>query len=161
MKGRVADFGPCSFEAITAFFAFRAQASEGDATRVQEFVVNASVEGAPEDRNGRILQSMLDTPAKFLKFIRILLAGDSVYALEALLDPELAETGSSTRAHREDDGILLEPLLRSLHRDPRSIDAIETVVNDMKGAAAFPPGFESVWQPISAARAARRNARKS
>lgn len=160
LTGRVADFGACSFEAITSFFAFRVRVSEGDRSIESTFVINVPLENAPPDRQARLLQSLLDDPAKVLRFLQMLLALDSDEVLE-LIDSAEGPEGSTSGAANAVDAALLESLLRALDRDPSRIDAVDALVRDLAateaGRKTFPPDFERIWGPIRAARASLPN----
>lgn len=51
---------------------------------------------------------------------------------------------------------LLEPLLKALDRDPRRIDQVARLVDDLsrleKGRSLLPEDFLQAWKPIWAAR---------
>ena len=51
---------------------------------------------------------------------------------------------------------LLEALMRALSRNPEQLDRIARLVDDLRrteqGARLLPEGFDSVWEPIWAAR---------
>lgn len=159
LKGQVADFGLCSFEAITSFFAIAVRTTEGATTLDGTFVVNATLEGAPADRNGRILRSLLDSPAKVLRFIHLLLAHDPHDVLDALEAAE-RQAGNAASNGAASGPALLEVMLRALDRNPPSIDAVERVVRDLRegqsGKESLPAGFAEIWEPIWAARSAER-----
>jgi hypothetical protein len=158
LERRVSDFGPCSFDALTSFFAFAVQLSEGEEELEDTFVLNVVLEGAPANRAGRILQSLLDDPAKVLQFLRILLATDPLEALEVMEQEDTTAQAVGAPAGVSDSA-LLETLLRALDRDPGRIDAVSEIVRDLSsteaGRRAFPAGFMNVWEPIRNARATR------
>lgn len=159
LKNQVADFGLCSFEAMTSFFEFAVRVVESEASVERTFVVNARMEGAPEDRNGRILRSLLDCPLKVLRFLQMLLSYEPLDVLKAFEAGQAQEVGSGGGSEANEPP-LLEALLRALDRNPRAIDAVERVVRDMRdaqgGTDVLPTGFLAVWEPIWAAHSAER-----
>jgi hypothetical protein len=72
--GEIVTFRPLSFGALTSFFAFEVTVSSDDALVSQTFTVNVPLEGAPPDRQERILRTLLDSRAKVLRLILLLLA---------------------------------------------------------------------------------------
>jgi hypothetical protein len=155
LRDQVADFGLCSFEAITAFFAFAVHVAEGDTALDTVFVVNATIEGAPYDRNGRILRSLLDSPAKVLRFVHLLLNHDEVDISEGA-ESFAAQRAGAGNGNEASEPPMLEALLRALDRSPGAIDAVARMVRDLRegqsGTEPLPPGFAEVWDPIWAAR---------
>ena len=151
-----ADFGARSFEALTSFFAISVSAVEGTQSCEEVFVVNAELLNAPADRAARVLESMLDDPAKVLRFLRLLLALEPLELMRALMrldsDGEGADGSDAERAPVP----LLEAMLRALDLDPTRLDDIDSVVTDLlrteQGRAFLPPDFMKAWEPIREAR---------
>lgn len=156
-----ASFGPLSFAALTSFFAFELTARNGQKVLANRFVLNVPLEGAPPDRQQRLLQSLLRDKKHVLRFIMLLLAeGGS----------ELGEVISRIRDDRDDEGRegrsgghadnfefpVFEKLVRALDRNPARLDRVAAVVDDLRktpeGRNLLPEGFEEVWEPIWAAR---------
>ena len=155
--GLVADFPGTSFEALTSFFAIKLEAKLGVLSAEETFVVNAPIEGAPENRIARVLNSLLDNPAKVLLFLRLLLAMDPFEVMDAL-DP--ADDAPICAGNRQMPSLtetpLLEAMLRALAQEPVRLDAITQVVADLvatsDGRGRLPPGFLAAWEPIQKAR---------
>lgn len=153
--GGTAVFERCSFQALTTFFAFELTPTAAPAKRCT-FVVSVPLEGAPADRAGRIVRSLLDDPSKVLRFLRLLLAVDAFEILN-LLDP--AKDAKSNRAgngHSADDAIpLFESLVRTLEREPERLVAVDRLVRELRsapeGERLLPPEFDQVWTPLWAA----------
>ncbi|HEX8703095.1 MAG TPA: phospholipase D family protein [Myxococcaceae bacterium] len=151
------DFAARSFEALTGFFAFSLTATSGPEKAEVVFVITATLLNAPANRAARILQSMLDDPAKVLRFLRMLLATDPLELLEGMAgfdkpEAEPGTKGASTGAEVP----LLEAMIKALDRDPSRLDAIHQVVQDLlatdEGRQLLPEGFLKAWEPIWAAR---------
>ncbi len=153
--GATAVFDRCSFEALTTFFAFELTPTAAPSKRCT-FVVTVTLEGAPEDRASRIVQSLLDDPSKMLRFLRLLLATDA-FELIDLLDPGAhAEPGSAGSTLPVDDSLpLFESLVRTLERDPDRLLAVERLVRELRstpeGGRLLPPEFDQLWTPLWAA----------
>ncbi|RKH68028.1 phospholipase D family protein [Corallococcus aberystwythensis] len=151
------DFAARSFEALTGFFALSLATAVEDKTAEAVFVVTAVLQNAPANRAARILQSMLDEPAKVLRFLRMLLASDPMDILEGLAGFDATEsTPGAKDAGAGTEVPLLEAMVRTLDRAPVRLDAIHQVVQDLlstdEGRKLLPEGFLAAWQPIWAAR---------
>lgn len=167
-ESAVARFERCSIQALTAFFAFEIAATAGARVERCTFVVRVPLVGAPEDRNARVLHSLLDDPAKVLRFLRMLLSLDAFEALE-VLDPEDehdtdgAENGAGAGASSYVP--LFESLVRTLEREPARLVEVDRLVRELRrtpeGAKLLPPDFERVWTPLWAAFQSLEKGRKS
>lgn len=155
-----ASFGPLSFEALTSFFAFELTASKGQKELSYRFVLNAPLEGAPADRQERLLRAMLRDRKHVLRFIMLLLA-EGGSELGEVLSRIRDEDGEEKRAGRggpagDFELPVFEKLVRALDRNPARLDRVAGVVGDLlktpEGRDLLPEGFEEVWGPIWAAR---------
>lgn len=149
-------FPGLSFEALTSFFVFTAKASRDGEHREIEFVVNAELLGAPDDRRQRILASLLKNREELLRFLLMLLSGmgESGQLAEAALG------GGRWAWAWSESTALFEPMVRALARDPAKIDEIGSLMQELMktpdGRSILPEGWEEVWEPIRAAREAAR-----
>lgn len=153
MKGPVlVDFGKLSLEALTSFFAFRLSVSLEDQKEVARFVLNLPLEGAPADREERILRSFFRDKAQVIRFLWLLLElpGTSIGG-----QPPEFLTWQPSQSPPPLLGIgqgLLERLLRVLDRDPNRLKEVAKLVEDLKqndsGDALLPDNFESIWEPV-------------
>jgi hypothetical protein len=150
--GVTAVFAGLSFEALTSFFVFTAQASREGEDRQVQFVVNADLIGAPEDRRQRLLASLLKNREELLRFLLMLLSG---IGESAQLAPTALGGGKWAWAW-SDSSSLFEPMVRALARDPTKIDEIGTIIEELAktpdGRSILPEGWEDVWEPIRTAR---------
>lgn len=155
--GALATFGPLSIEALTPFFAFELRTSSGGRNASCRFVIKLPLEGAPEHRLERVLRSLLSDRDKVLRYLLLLLLeGDSDIANEVLLSslgpaPKAAGNGPSF------SGIpLFEAMVRALHSGSQRLDEVARLVDDLKktpeGQELLPEGFDTIWEPICAAR---------
>jgi hypothetical protein len=149
-------FGPVTLEALTAFFAFEAEARSGPASLRARFGIAARLIGAPADRRERLLQYQLRDPQQLIRFLLLLLLPDD--------DPNTAvgdmlswngslATGASATGGME---VLLEPMLRALDANPSSLDQVAETIAELRksaeGAAIVPAGFDRIWSAVWDAR---------
>ena len=143
---------------LTSFFAFELRLEESGLRPVR-FVLNAELEGAPEDRAEAVLREVLKDKSSVLRFLLFLLADGSAQEAAGLL------LGAGNGADSAGKGVdhplgmpLFESLMRALVRDPKRLDQVETIVRDVsrtpEGAALIPDGFLEIWDPILEARGA-------
>ncbi len=144
-----------SFEAITSFLAFETTATIEGRSASSQFAVNVELEGAPENRQERLLLSILSDRERVLRFLLLLVAGTGVEAAWARPSPQSSTTDGAGSMHLTERG-LFEVLVRTLEREPKRLDQIAALVRDLKrtaeGAALLPDGFDAVWAPIWAVR---------
>ena len=141
---------------LTAFVAFRMSVGV-DGVHDVRFAMRLRTTGLPSDRTARILRSLIDSPAKFLRFLRALLGGVEGESISLLRDGD----GSSSAALVGMLGgeTLLEDLLRAASRHPERLDIVRRLVQDLRqtedGRAIIPPDLYEVWQAIDQTVAAR------
>lgn len=159
LRGEVdVTFPGVSFEALTSFFVFTAIAQRDGEQRELQFVVNAELIGAPEDRRQRILASLLKNSEELLRFLLMLLSGmgESGQLAEAALG-----AGKWAWAWSRESTALFEPMVRALARDPTKLDEIASIMQELAktadGRSILPEGWDEVWAPIRAAREAIRS----
>lgn len=103
---------------------------------------------------------LLSDRDRLLRFLLLLLAqspGDS----DAILDDLAAAAESNGAAAPVALGSvgmpLLEPLLRTLHRDPGRLDEVARLIADIRQHGrrdALPPELDDLWQTVAAVRRA-------
>jgi hypothetical protein len=147
-------FDAVSFEALTTFFAFEVKAKVGKHTAIKQFAVNVPVEGMPEDRKERLLRTLLKNRGEVIRFLLFLLADEGSDALSKLAEMQKrfgADNGNDS-SWLHSDLSLLEPLLRTLHRNPEKLDRVAKLVEDLRktpdGMDLLPPGLITAWEPI-------------
>lgn len=155
------DFGPVSFEALTAFFAFELTAAREGLELKSRFVLTARLDGAPADRQERLLRSLLQDRKQVARLLLLLLAEGGVEAVDIILGThERSDAGRAAGASGSGRAALplLEGLVRALDRNPARLDQIGRLVEDLcktpEGRSLLPEGFEEVWAPIWEARLA-------
>ena len=157
------EFSQVSFEALTSFFAFEVTASRNAKKFGCRFVLNLPLNGAPEDREERIMKSLLKTRDQVIKFILMLLSegGGDVY--QAILNGRALLSGGEGNGYAGAGIPLFETMVRTLERNPAKLDQIERLVADLSktkdGQLLLPEGFDAIWKPIWAARERNRSCR--
>ena len=147
-------------EELSSLFAFSVEAAEGSRRREERFTLNLLLEGAPADRRDRVLRSVLRDRDRVLRFLLFLLAdGDPRQAARLLVSGDRTGDGDGEDSYLIDLP-LFESLLRALDREPAKLDHVAGLIEDLRktpeGEALIPEGFTEVWDPIWAAREARR-----
>jgi hypothetical protein len=152
-QGVAARFAEISEEALTSFLVVSLKAREGQVEVVKEFVLNLPLEGGPPDRRAGIVRAILRDRRSVMRFLMMLLSD-----VEAVLLGDLEMThdgqgnGNGGSLHAR---VLLEPLLRALHREPERLDRIDRLMAELSGpedAERLPVGWDDIWTPIWAER---------
>lgn len=153
----LADFGIRSFEAMTPFIVVEMGLAETGVVATATFVVKAQLAGAPEDRLERTLVSLLKNGRDLVRFLLLLLGevgADDLSSAIDILTGEALPQGNGWQPSQWNT--LLEPMVRSLARDPARLDDIHRVIAELiktpDGRSLLPHGWRTVWDPIWAAR---------
>ena len=154
--GELARFDRLSLAGLSAFFAFHVLAQDGEVRCEARFVLNIPLDGAPTDREERLLRTLIGNRSRLIRFLTLLLCEDGVApptAADGILADDRAP--SSVIGNGNGDGIF-EMLVRALDRTPERLDDVASLMKDIEsrrdGESLFPEGFETVWQPIWSAR---------
>jgi hypothetical protein len=150
---------PVSEEGLTSFFVIELSLSSGRKRKTVRFIVNAELEGAPEDRLDRLLVQLLQTQGDVLRYLIFLLADEGSAEMQHIL--------GMTRGDGDEpsgDGLielpLLESLVRALARSPERLDNVARLVASLaatpEGRERLPEDFAAIWEPIWQARCDRR-----
>ena len=137
---------------LTAFVAFRLSVPVRDVDDIR-LTLRLPAKGMPADRLHHVLRALLDSPEKFLRFLRALLGG-----LDNVVD--LARDGSHGNGPA-DWGIglggetLLEDLLRTASRDPDRLKPVRRLIDDLRktdeGRRIVPDDLFDVWTAVEEA----------
>lgn len=149
-----------SFDALTAFFAIELVARRRTAETKASFVVRAELVGEPADRLERVLAAELRNRSDLVRLLLMLLGGSDP-AFGDLVDVMTGDPVAGDGMERSVVGsdALLEPLMRTLARNPRRLDEIGRLVVELartdEGKSLLPEGWLDVWAAVEAARPLR------
>ena len=137
---------------LTAFIAFRLRVPVHDVDDVR-MTLRLPAEGMPPDRVPQILRSLLDSPAKFLAFLRALLGDlDAVFSSAQDGSAGLEPADWGVRIGGE---TLLEDLVRTASRNPDKLNPVRHLIDDLRktkeGRRIVPDDLFAVWTAVEKA----------
>ncbi|HEY1613202.1 MAG TPA: phospholipase D family protein [Rhizomicrobium sp.] len=141
-----------SYGGLTPLIAFAVTAKLGSAKRESVFVMNLPLLGAPEDRQDRIVRSLIENRDQLLRYILFLLAsGDEAAASSGDLRKLL-----KSPEHGSDRAVanpyLLESMLRALHRGPAQLERVSSLLDVLRkqpgSSELLSDDFQKIWEPI-------------
>jgi hypothetical protein len=145
-------FNAVALETLTSFIVVRVSGENASGRYAVQFVVNATLVGAPSNRKERILTHMLRDQRALMRFLFLLLSdfGDDSFTTTNGQSKSWAQ-GSLGSSEEE---ALLEPLLRTLSRNPGRLNAVKNLIDELvaseDGKKLLPDGladlFAVVWQ---------------
>ena len=135
---------------LTAFIAFRLTVRVRGVDDIR-FALGLPVEGMPEDRLHHVLRSLLDSPEKFLRFLRALLGG-----LDGMVGWTRSDgDGSAAWGAGLSVDTLLDDLLRAASRDPNRLQPVRRLIDDLRktedGRRIIPDDLLAVWTAVNEA----------
>ena len=135
---------------LTAFIAFRLTVRVRGVDDIR-FALRLPVEGMPEDRLHHVLRSLLDSPEKFLRFLRALLGG-----LDGMVGWTRSDgDGSAAWGAGLSVDTLLDDLLRAASRDPNRLQPVRRLIDDLRktedGRRIIPDDLLAVWTAVNEA----------
>ena len=136
---------------LTAFIAFRMSVPVRGVDDIC-MTLRLPAEGMPEDRIHQILRTLLNSPEKFLRFLRALLGG-----LDAVLGwaKDVGE-GNGAGDWRVGGGeTLLDDLVRTASRDPDRLKPVRRLIDDLRktdeGRGIVPDELFAIWMAVEEA----------
>jgi hypothetical protein len=150
--GKSIVFARLSYGGLTPLIAFSITARSGETERTSVFVMNLPLQGAPEDRQDRVVRSLIENRDQLLRYIVFLLAcGDDATAssgdLRRLLKPPEGEADRGSR-----NPYLLETMLRALHRGPAQLERVASLLEVLRrqpgSSELLSDDFQKIWEPI-------------
>jgi hypothetical protein len=138
---------------LTAFVAFRLSAPGLPVDDIRMTLL-LPASGMPEDRMSHVLRSLIDSPERFLRFLRALLGG-----LDGLADWAAGDNAKNGQGFQWGNGFndesLLEDLLRAAATDPEKLEPVRRLINDLlvgdKERAVLTEEFLSIWNAVDEA----------
>ena len=133
---------------LTAFAAFRLTVDSSDAVD-KCFALKLPISGVPLERTARVLQSLINSPERFLEFLRALLGG--IEALSELIEGTGETIDAAWRPSIEAE-TLLEDLLRTTSRDPERLATVRKLIADLRvteeGRRIVPNQLYEIWEAV-------------
>jgi hypothetical protein len=154
-------FAPTGLTSLSPFFALRLTGRMDSGERQLEVTVLLPLEGAPHGRLEAVTADMLSDRERLLRFLLLLLADE--FDTDRILD-DLGELTESSAPGRDGGGTagsfglpLLEPMLRTLHRDPERLDEVDRLLADLRAAGGsttdvLPDELIELWETVQAVR---------
>jgi hypothetical protein len=145
-------FTRLSYLGLTPLIAFSVTAKTGETERTSVFVMNLPLQGAPEDRQDRVVRSLIDNRDQLLRYILFLLAsGVEAAASSDDLRRLLTSPGDGAKGGQRNP-YLLETMLRALHRGPAQLERVESLLEVLRkqpgSSELLSDDFQRIWQPI-------------
>ena len=151
-QARPLDLPSCwtlSLVRLTAFAAFRLRVPVRGVDDIR-MTLRLPASGIPEDRLHQVLRTLIDSPERFLRFLRALLGG-----LDGMVDwAKDGNDGSEGGAWREGftGETLLEDLVRAAARDPERLKPVRRLIDDLRkteeGRTIVPDDLFAVWSAV-------------
>ena len=136
-------------ERLTRFVAFRLHVPVPTVDDIA-LVLSLPVEGMPEDRLHHVLRSLIGDSDHFMAFLRALLGG-----LDGMIDwahGRNAKGGGAQWSDVPGDEALLEGLVRTASRDPKSLEPVRRLIEDFRsteeGRSIVPDAFLDLWSAV-------------
>ena len=137
---------------LTAFIAFRLRVAVRGVDDIR-MTLRLPAEGMPADRMHHVLRDMLNSPEKFLRFLRALLGG--LDQLSAWAGNEGEGDGSDSWGVGLGGETLLDDLVRTASRDPDRLKPVRRLINDLRKTEErrriVPDELFAVWAAVEEA----------
>ena len=145
-------FSRLSYGGLTPLIAFAITAKFGEAKRESVFVMNLPLQGAPEDRQDRIVRSLIENRDQLLRYILFLLAsGDETAASSGDLR-KLLKSPEDGPDRAPANPYLLETMLRALHRGPAQLERVASLLEVLRkqpgSSELLSNDFQKILEPI-------------
>ena len=148
------EFQGLSLSELSAFLAIEVRVSLDGITATSRFARIVRLTGLPEDRLPRLIAAMLRDKERFIQLLWLLLSPDQEVTMADL--GSILANGNSDSSWGVPLPGLMERMLETLGRDPRRLDDVNSLVEDLRrteaGAELLGADFEAVWRSIWTAR---------
>ena len=137
---------------LTAFIAFRLRVAVRGVDDIR-MTLRLPAEGMPADRMHHVLRGLLDSPEKFLRFLRALLGG--LDQLSGWVEDEGQGDGAAPWGVGGGGETLLDDLVRTASRDPDRLKPVRRLIDDLRkteeGRRIVPDELFAVWTAVEEA----------
>ena len=152
------EFTDLSLDELSAFLAIELRATVDGKSESRRFARTIRLSGLPEDRLPRLIANMLRNRERFMQLLWLLLSPDQDVSFGELSEL-LSSEGTGT-----DWGValpgLLERMLETLGSDPRKLDAVASLLEDLRkteeGSELIGPDFDAIWEALWTVRGRRK-----
>ena len=152
------EFTDLLLDELSGFLAIELQAAIDGKSQSRRFARTIRLSGLPEDRLPRLIANMLRNRERFMQLLWLLLSPDQDVSFGELSEL-LSNEGTGT-----DWGValpgLLERMLETLGSDPRKLDAVASLLEDLRkteeGSELIGPDFDAIWEALWTVRGRRK-----
>ena len=145
-----AEFSGLLLEELSAFLAVEIRASVKGKTGWRRFARTVRLAGMPEDRLPRLIATMVRDRKRFMQLLWLLLSPDQDMSVGEL-NGILSKDGPGVQWSVALPG-LLERMLETLGRDPGRLDAVASLIEDLRrteeGTELIGSEFDEVWESL-------------
>lgn len=139
-------FSDLPIEKITSFFAFKLELEE----LCKSFALNLPIRGIPEDREEKILQSIVSNRENFLRYLWLLLYEGDYAFFDSNMGVKITGLFKPGRIwHAGEEIPLFEELVRAYSRSPDKIKRIAKLIDDLSKTEEdnkiLPQEFKQLW----------------
>ena len=153
-----AEFTNLSLDELSAFLAIELRATVDGKSESRRFARTIRLSGLPEDRLPRLIANMLRNRERFMQLLWLLLSPDQDVSYGELSEL-LSSEGTGT-----DWGValpgLLERMLETLRSDPGKLDAVASLLEDLRkteeGRQLTGAEFDAIWEALWTVRGRRK-----
>jgi hypothetical protein len=150
--GKPVVFSNLSYRGLTPLIAFRITGQIGKTRGECVFVMNLPLDGAPDDRQDRVLRSLIENRDQLLRYILFLLASGDEAATSSDDLRRLLKSGENGAQGGLPNHYLLETMLRALHREPAQLGRVASLLDVLRKAPGaselLSDDFQKIWEPI-------------
>ena len=147
-------FEGLSLADLSAFLGIEIRAVVNGRSMTKRFARGIPLSGLPEDRLPRLIASMLGDQERFIQLLWLLLSPEQEMSFTELSDL-LSSNGTGTDWATALPG-LLERMLETLGADPKKLDAVASLLDDLRrteaGRKIVGPEFDAIWDVLWAVR---------
>jgi hypothetical protein len=142
-----------SFEGLTPLLGIEITAELNGKPMSCEFVLDLPMEGAPQDRQDRVLRSMISSREQLMRYILFLLAAGDEGELSSQHIQQLIRDADGFQASMTtSETQLVETMLRALHKSPHQLARVNSVIDVLRreatSSALLSAEFNQIWEPI-------------